>query len=44
VSANVQGVDLSAYQPNVDWGSVKAKGAEFAIIKVRILAYLPVAY
>jgi GH25 family lysozyme M1 (1,4-beta-N-acetylmuramidase) len=29
----VLGVDVSAYQPHVDWSSVKAKGAKFAYVK-----------
>jgi GH25 family lysozyme M1 (1,4-beta-N-acetylmuramidase) len=29
----ILGVDVSAYQPHVDWASVKAKGAKFAYVK-----------
>jgi GH25 family lysozyme M1 (1,4-beta-N-acetylmuramidase) len=30
----IRGIDVSAYQPNVDWQAVRAAGAAFAIIKV----------
>jgi GH25 family lysozyme M1 (1,4-beta-N-acetylmuramidase) len=30
----LQGCDVSGYQPNINWATVKAKGASFAIIKV----------
>lgn len=29
----VEGVDVSAYQPNTDWAAVKASGRQFAIVK-----------
>jgi GH25 family lysozyme M1 (1,4-beta-N-acetylmuramidase) len=29
----IPGVDVSAYQPNVNWATVKAKGAKFAYVK-----------
>lgn len=35
--ASLQGLDVSAYQANVNWHSVVAKGASFAIIKVVLL-------
>jgi GH25 family lysozyme M1 (1,4-beta-N-acetylmuramidase) len=28
-----QGIDVSGYQPNVDWAVVKANGVEFVYIK-----------
>jgi len=31
--AQPKGFDISSYQPNVNWNSVKANGAEFVIIK-----------
>jgi GH25 family lysozyme M1 (1,4-beta-N-acetylmuramidase) len=31
--ATVEGVDVSAYQPNTDWAAVKASGRVFAIVK-----------
>ena len=30
----VEGVDISSYQPNVDWGALKGSGREFAFIKI----------
>lgn len=30
----IRGVDVSAYQPVIDWAAVRAAGAEFAIVKV----------
>lgn len=30
----VQGIDVSYYQPNIDWNAVKGAGQEFAIIRV----------
>jgi GH25 family lysozyme M1 (1,4-beta-N-acetylmuramidase) len=30
----VKGIDISAWQENIDWDAVKAAGAEFAIIKL----------
>ena len=32
--AQPQGIDVSSYQPNVNWPSVKANGVEFVYIKV----------
>ena len=32
-SAAPQGIDVSSYQPNIDWSAVKANGVEFAYIK-----------
>ncbi|KAG5721529.1 N,O-diacetylmuramidase [Termitomyces sp. T112] len=32
-SAAPQGIDVSSYQPNIDWSTVKANGVEFAFIK-----------
>ena len=31
---SVTGIDVSKYQPNIDWKTVKASGIEFAIIRV----------
>ncbi|KAG7095345.1 hypothetical protein E1B28_006106 [Marasmius oreades] len=31
--ANPQGIDVSSYQPNVNWAQVKANGVSFAFIK-----------
>lgn len=28
-----QGIDVSSYQPNIDWATVKANGIAFAYIK-----------
>lgn len=30
----IHGIDVSSYQPNVDWWSVAAAGADFAIVKL----------
>lgn len=29
-----QGIDVSGYQPNINWNTVKSAGIEFAYIKV----------
>jgi len=31
--ANPKGIDVSGYQPNVNWNAVKASGVTFAYIK-----------
>ena len=31
--AQPAGIDVSAYQPNIDWNTVKANGISFAYIK-----------
>jgi GH25 family lysozyme M1 (1,4-beta-N-acetylmuramidase) len=31
--AGPQGIDVSGFQPNIDWNAVKANGVEFAYIK-----------
>jgi GH25 family lysozyme M1 (1,4-beta-N-acetylmuramidase) len=31
--AQPKGIDVSSYQPNVNWGNVKAQGYTFAYIK-----------
>lgn len=31
--ANPQGIDVSSYQPSVNWATVKANGVSFAFIK-----------
>ncbi|KAG6858087.1 hypothetical protein C0993_006597, partial [Termitomyces sp. T159_Od127] len=32
-SAAPQGIDVSGYQPGINWSTVKANGVEFAYIK-----------
>ena len=33
VHARLNGIDVSGYQPNVNWATVKANGVSFAYIK-----------
>ena len=35
----VPGIDVSAYQPDIDWAEVKASGIEFAMIRVGYRGY-----
>jgi GH25 family lysozyme M1 (1,4-beta-N-acetylmuramidase) len=32
-NAQPKGIDVSGYQPNINWATVKANGVEFAFIK-----------
>jgi hypothetical protein len=38
-AAEVQGFDISNYQPNVDFGAAYSSGARFVIIKVTKLSF-----
>ena len=37
--AQPKGLDVSGYQPNINWAQVKANGASFVFIKVRLLPH-----
>ncbi|MEG3029897.1 MAG: GH25 family lysozyme, partial [Oscillospiraceae bacterium] len=38
-SRMTKGIDVSKYQPNIDWNAVKASGVEYAIIRVGYRGY-----